>query len=988
MTAPGYSVDNARIGHCPNAETLTQFFQLELTPEQRPVVRLHVDRCPSCQSQLDQLASSGIQLSNRQPTLNRMLDERFEGLVDSLCHAIRIEPVESPPVQPPIQLEPTADGQYLGQLNQYTICRELARGGSGTVFAAIDTQTNTPVAIKYIRSTDPQVLRRVEREARAISQVQHPNVISILSIETSVDGRLFLVMPLASGHSLAELIQSPQDLPFEKSVSIVMQVASGLTAVHNQGLIHRDIKPSNIMVNADGEACLTDFGLAAFVDEESSLTGTDVLVGTPSYMSPEQARNQPSLDVRSDLYSLGVTLYECLTGARLFRGPAHQVLQQIQHSEPPRPRLINAQIPPALEAICLKAIQKNPELRYQTVAAFRDDLQAWRTGKPVLARLPSWWEQIRKWIRRDPRLATAIAGIVVTIGIGVAAAWHYSAQANEQSRLAQSRFDASLQTINLLAELSTQTLSGDPALASIRQQIQTMADKAFEPLIELRPSNPENLLRYLKAMDSLGGIKHTVVGPKEALVFRQKLVEENRAALTGSGVSADLRRLWVSLNHRLAVGHVELRDYAEAAKALDEAEAHVDSADALDHLLLASLEHSRGTLAYWTNNDIVTASAHFRQSIAYAESYLQHSPADRRALATKSNTRGWLADCELQLGNGPLAEQMLRELWNDHALLAAPPNGTYQNRLDKNRAALSLLNVLVVRGEGERALQWSLEQHQEIENFAAANPTLMEPAALLVGFGCDRVGAELLQGHFDDAQQQSQRLLTLAQELDRRFPQTTRVWQVLGHAKQMWMMSYLNKADYQELVPFIDAWLEQIKRDIAQGLNVGFNQQLEFSLKTNLAALLDAIGDHQRARTVWSQVLAESPVAVRPGMQLMSQLADLRASLGSQTSYDFKLDQGFEESMTVLETTLATGSRHPSLAHACAEYHAMAWHYWQANQGSTAAGQEKSASHLKLAQQYLQSGNATGFYRQADRLEKFRQDPLFAGDEFQRCVDD
>ncbi len=986
MTAPGYSANNTAVGHCPSADILTQFFQLELNSEARPGVRQHVAQCQECQSTLDQLVTAGIALSNQQPTINRTLNERVDVLVDSMCRALCVGPSETSPAQPPICLEPTADGQSLGQLNQYTICRELARGASGTVFAAIDPQTNTQVAIKYIRSTDAQVLRRVEREARAISQVRHPNVISILSVETSVDGRLFLVMPLASGNSLAELIQAPQDLPFEKSVSIIMQIADGLTAVHDKGLIHRDIKPSNIMVNANGDACLTDFGLAAFVDEESSLTGTDVLVGTPSYMSPEQARNQQPLDARSDLYSLGVTFYECLTGARLFRGPVHQVLQQIQDAEPPRPRLINAQIPAALEAICLKAIQKDPELRYQSLAGLCEDLHAWQHGKPVLARLPTWWGRLQKWIYRDPRLAIATAGIIAAIGLGIAATWYYGSQASQQTKLAQARFDASLQTINLLAELSTQTLSGDPGLAAVRQQIQTMADKAFEPLIELRPTNPDNLLRYLTAMDNLGTIKHTVAGPTEALIFRQKLVDENRAALTGPSISDELRRLWVSLNHRLAVGHVEMRTYDDAARALDEAERHLRPDNVQDHLLLSSIEHSRGTLAYWMNNDVVTAADRFRKSISYADSYLSFLPTDRLALSTKSNTRGWLASCELQLGNGALAEQILRELWNDYAKLAGPPNGTYQNRLDKNRVALSLLNALLTRGDGERALQWSAEHEPEINAFAAANPTLLEPTALQVGFGCDTVGAELLQGKFDSAQHRAQQLLMAAQGLDQRFPQATRAWQTLGYAKQMWMLSYLNKAEYDKLVPFVDAWIDQIDREIEQGLNVGFNQLYRSGLKINLALLLVTAGDSRRADTIWQQVFAESNPATQPGIQLMSQLAPFRESLPVDQAFEFKLDQGFEKSMAVAETILATGPRHPALTHSCAEYHAMAWHYWQANPSSSDGGQEKANYHLQLAKKFLREAHAIGYYRQAKRLEKFRLDPLFAAEEFQDCI--
>jgi tetratricopeptide (TPR) repeat protein len=228
-------------------------------------------------------------------------------------------------------------------------------------------------------------------------------------------------MEYIAGPTLRERIEEGGPLPPREAGEICAQIASGLAAAHAVGLIHRDIKPSNILLErTSGRAKIMDFGLARAVDG-AGLTLAGELLGTPAYMSPEQIRAPDAIDVRSDVYSLGATLYEALTGVEPFRGTTHGMLQQVLHDEPPRPRLLNETIPVDLETICLHALAKEPARRYASALAMGDDLRRWLNGESILARPDGPGMRFWRWIRRNPRVAAlsgAVAVLLVVVSIG------------------------------------------------------------------------------------------------------------------------------------------------------------------------------------------------------------------------------------------------------------------------------------------------------------------------------------------------------------------------------------------------------------------------------------------------------------------------------------------------------------------------------------------------------------------------------------------
>ncbi|HSJ55819.1 MAG TPA: protein kinase [Anaerolineae bacterium] len=261
------------------------------------------------------------------------------------------------------------------RIGEYKIVSEIGRGGMGVVYRAYEPSLDRHVAIKVLppeRSINEAFLARFQREARAVAMLRHPNIVVIHHVGED-RGTHYLVMELLEGRTLKEVIDEGP-LPPERALQIIQQVASALDHAHQHRVVHRDVKPANVFVGtstsmAGEHVTLTDFGIAKAATEAESLTRTGTLMGTPQYMSPEQAAGEET-DHRADLYALGVVLYEMLTGRVPFQAPTpHAVLHQIIYEAPPAPRAVNPSLSPAIEAVILQAIAKQPEERFQDGAS-------------------------------------------------------------------------------------------------------------------------------------------------------------------------------------------------------------------------------------------------------------------------------------------------------------------------------------------------------------------------------------------------------------------------------------------------------------------------------------------------------------------------------------------------------------------------------------------------------------------------------------------
>ncbi|MBA3955652.1 MAG: Stk1 family PASTA domain-containing Ser/Thr kinase [Acidimicrobiia bacterium] len=270
---------------------------------------------------------------------------------------------------------------------RYELHRRIARGGMADVFLARDSLLDRPVAVKVLFpefATDPTFVQRFRREAQAAANLSHPNIVSVYDWGEE-GGTYFIVMEYVEGRSLAQVIKDEGRLHPDRAADITTDVGAALGFAHRNGVVHRDVKPGNVLISPTGQVKVADFGIARAVSNQENLTQAGTVMGTATYFSPEQARGE-SVDPRSDVYSLGVVLYEMLTGQPPFTGdsPVAVAYKHVQEAPPP-PRSRNPDIPPALEAVVLQALAKDTAGRYASAEDLRADLRRFREGSQVQA---------------------------------------------------------------------------------------------------------------------------------------------------------------------------------------------------------------------------------------------------------------------------------------------------------------------------------------------------------------------------------------------------------------------------------------------------------------------------------------------------------------------------------------------------------------------------------------------------------------------------
>ncbi len=264
------------------------------------------------------------------------------------------------------------------QFGRYRVVRKLGEGGMGAVYLAEDGQLGRKVAIKvpYFGPEDgPEVIERFYREARVAAGIEHANICAVYDVG-QIDGVHYLSMPFIDGVSLAQRLDRKQPWPPERAAALVVRLATALHAVHQRGVMHRDLKPQNILLRAGDDPVIMDFGLARALGQGDRLTRTGAVVGTPAYMSPEQVLGDPrTIGCATDIYSLGVILYELLTGQLPFPGPGPALFGQILHAEAQSPSGVRPGLDRTLDAVCRKAMAKQPAERYASMAEFAAALQ-------------------------------------------------------------------------------------------------------------------------------------------------------------------------------------------------------------------------------------------------------------------------------------------------------------------------------------------------------------------------------------------------------------------------------------------------------------------------------------------------------------------------------------------------------------------------------------------------------------------------------------
>jgi WD40 repeat protein len=308
----------------------------------------------------------------------------------------------------------------------YEILSELGRGGMGVVFKARQLALGREVALKMVLHgalAGPEAMLRFLREAELIARLRHPNIVQVYDFGTR-DDKTFFSMELLEGGSLSQRHPGEPQAPAPAAGTVEL-LARAMQAAHEQGIVHRDLKPGNVLLDAQGIPKVTDFGLAR--QSESHLTATGAVLGTPSYMAPEQAAGLADVGPAVDIWGLGAILYEQLTGRPPFRGAsAWETIQMVLGTDPVPPSRLNPLVPHDLEVICLACLQKSPQRRYPTARDLADDLRHFLANEPIKARPIGAAERLRRWVRRNPVVAGLLAAVAASVLAGLAGVLHFA----------------------------------------------------------------------------------------------------------------------------------------------------------------------------------------------------------------------------------------------------------------------------------------------------------------------------------------------------------------------------------------------------------------------------------------------------------------------------------------------------------------------------------------------------------------------------------
>ncbi|QDT32145.1 serine/threonine-protein kinase [Thalassoglobus polymorphus] len=384
-------------------------------------------QCPSCKESVEVIVESG----ENDDTPNVI--DTFSSIHCPRCGEVEFQ----------IDVGETRVATNPGTMSQeklahFSLLKLVGRGGFGSVWLAEDDNLGRQVALKVPVSKDNDV-GSLLHEAKTAAKLKHPNIVSIFEVGVE-EGQVFIASEFIDGMTLRDLLSTGKTTT-ERTCEILIDIANALQHAHENGVVHRDIKPANIILNKEGQPFVTDFGLAKKISAEASISSEGQVLGTAKYMSPEQASGKTrETDHRSDIYAIGIILFEMLTLHQPFRGNVRAILHQKIYEDAPTPNSLDPSVPKDLETICLKCLERDPEKRYQSSSEVAEELTRFQKGEPIKARPVSSIEKTWRWCRRRPGVATLLASLFLSLSLGLAGVSYFWIQALRSAEIANGMF--------------------------------------------------------------------------------------------------------------------------------------------------------------------------------------------------------------------------------------------------------------------------------------------------------------------------------------------------------------------------------------------------------------------------------------------------------------------------------------------------------------------------------------------------------------------
>ncbi len=563
---------------CPSSDELRRLLDSTEAGPEAQAFEAHLEGCPSCQKALEELTGGAGRLSSSASevmasqegvpiTVPPIVDMDF---LDRLAQALPPTLGAETPRQTLPLVNDGADEADLPLVPGYKILDLLGRGGMAVVYRAWQESLCRIVALKMISARVdalPEARERFRIEAEAVARLQHPNIVQVYEVGEHA-GRPYLVMEFAGGGSLARRLAGTPLPPYE-AAALVEKLARASHYAHGRGVLHRDLTPGNVLLQTEQSdrvgdekesshrlssfaiPKIGDFGLAKLLVGGSSLTQTGAVMGTPSYMAPEQAGGKTkAIGPAVDIYSLGSILYECLTGRPPGGGPTPlETVMQVVRDEPVSPRRLQPATPRDLETVCLKCLEKSPARRYTSALDLADDLGRWQRGEPIRARPVSTVERTAKWVRRRPLIAGLAAALILAVAGGfsaVTALWLHAERHRQEA-------ETNLRLARQAVDDYCMKVSGDERLRDnrpLRRELLQTAVPFYEQFLQRRGDDPvmqaelgQASLQLANVTREIGDVTQALAQSEQAVGFFTPLVRDHPSELKYQGLLASSYRI-------------------------------------------------------------------------------------------------------------------------------------------------------------------------------------------------------------------------------------------------------------------------------------------------------------------------------------------------------------------------------------------------------------------------------------------------------------